>query len=82
MEVHLGPDQEAFVLQRIRSGRFATADEAVREAVSLLEEKEAGSGIRRPAGRKSLAQIFAESPFQGMDIEFPRDKSPMRTVEL
>jgi hypothetical protein len=37
---------------------------------------------RRPAGRKSLAQLFAESPFRGMNMEFPRDPSPMRSVEL
>ena len=82
MEVQLTPDQEAFIQQRVRNGRFATADDAVREALSLLEERERRSLRPKISGRKSLAQLFAESPFKGMDIEFPRDKDPLRPVDL
>ena len=28
---------------------------------------------KRPAGRKSLAQLFAQSPFKGLDLKFERD---------
>lgn len=28
---------------------------------------------QRPPGRKSLAQLFAESPFAGLDIDFSRN---------
>lgn len=40
MEVHLTPDQEAFVRQAIESGRVRSEQEAVREALSLWEERE------------------------------------------
>jgi putative addiction module CopG family antidote len=40
MEVHLTPDQEAFVRQGIASGRFQSEAEAVAEALSLWEERE------------------------------------------
>ena len=40
MEVHLTPDQEAFVRQAIESGRFHRAEDAVQEALSLWEERE------------------------------------------
>jgi putative addiction module CopG family antidote len=40
MEVHLTPDQEAFVRQAIESGRFRRAEDAVDEALSLWEERE------------------------------------------
>jgi putative addiction module CopG family antidote len=40
MEVHLTPDQEAFVRQGIESGRFHNAEEAIKEALSLWEERE------------------------------------------
>ena len=40
MEVHLTPDQQAFVRQAIESGRVQTEQEAVREALSLWEERE------------------------------------------
>jgi len=40
MEVHLTPDQEAFVRQGIESGRFHRAEDALAEALSLWEERE------------------------------------------
>lgn len=40
MEVHLTPDQEAFVQQAIASGRLRREEEAVQEALALWEERE------------------------------------------
>jgi antitoxin ParD1/3/4 len=38
--VSLPPELEAFVDERVASGRFATAGEAVREGLRLLEQRE------------------------------------------
>jgi putative addiction module CopG family antidote len=40
MEVHLTPDQEAFIRQAIETGRLHHKGEAVQEAMSLWEEHE------------------------------------------
>jgi putative addiction module CopG family antidote len=40
MDISLTPDQEAFVRQGIESGRFHNVEDAVREALSLWEERE------------------------------------------
>jgi putative addiction module CopG family antidote len=40
MEVHLTPDQKAFVRQAIESGRLQREEDAVKEALSLREERE------------------------------------------
>ena len=40
MEVHLTPDQEAFVRQAIESGRLHRPEDAVAEALRLWEERE------------------------------------------
>ncbi|MGD0498161.1 MAG: hypothetical protein ABSC23_06970 [Bryobacteraceae bacterium] len=40
MEVQLTPDQIAFVRQAIESGRLRREEDAVREALSLWEERE------------------------------------------
>lgn len=40
MEVHLTPDQEAFVRVAIASGRLRRAEEAIEQALSLWEERE------------------------------------------
>ena len=40
MEVQLTPDQKAFVRQGIESGRLRREEDAVKEALSLWEERE------------------------------------------
>jgi putative addiction module CopG family antidote len=40
MEVQLTPDQRAFVRQAIESGRLQSEEDAVKEALSLWEERE------------------------------------------
>ena len=40
MEVHLTPDQKAFVRQAIESGRLQGEEDAGKEALSLWEERE------------------------------------------
>jgi hypothetical protein len=37
---------------------------------------------QRPPGRKSLAQLFAESPFRGLDLDFERDPDLGRDIDL
>src|SRR5437879_3691966 len=34
----------------------------------------------RPPGRKSLAQLFAESPFRGLDLDFEREPDLGRDI--
>ena len=47
MEVELSPDHEEFIARSVQAGRFASAGEALREAVELLERREAElQGIR------------------------------------
>jgi putative addiction module CopG family antidote len=40
MEVHLTPDQEAFIRRGIEAGRFRRQEDAVQEAMSYWEERE------------------------------------------
>jgi putative addiction module CopG family antidote len=44
MEVHLTPDQEAFIRLAVESGRFRRSEEAVAEALSLWEARERARG--------------------------------------
>jgi hypothetical protein len=57
------------------------------EAVHLLlahppQDQTARPKVQGPPGRKSLAQLFAESPFRGLDLDFQRDRDLGRDVEL
>jgi Arc/MetJ-type ribon-helix-helix transcriptional regulator len=40
MEVHLTPDQKAFVRQAVESGRLRRVEDAIQEALGLGEERE------------------------------------------
>ncbi|HUE20720.1 MAG TPA: hypothetical protein VMQ86_03510 [Bryobacteraceae bacterium] len=40
MELHLTPEQEAFIREGIEAGRFQGKEDAVQEAMSLWEERE------------------------------------------
>lgn len=59
MEVHLPPQQQAFIEQNVRSGRFASEDEALREAVALLQDRESELERLRTAVDESDADIDA-----------------------
>jgi putative addiction module CopG family antidote len=40
MEVRLTPEQEALIAQAVQSGRYQTAEDAVKDAVACWEENE------------------------------------------
>jgi putative addiction module CopG family antidote len=81
MEVHLTPDQKAFVRQAIESGRLNREEDAVQEALSLWEERErtraeiltavdvAEASIARGQGRaitqESMRQLAGEVKQRG-----------------
>ncbi|MGA3072787.1 MAG: hypothetical protein ABSG56_03760 [Bryobacteraceae bacterium] len=54
MELHLTPDQEAFIRQGIEAGRFHGREDAVQEAMSLWEERGGGGwkSLRRSNRQK------------------------------
>ena len=81
--------QAALARQAAAHGRAVESCAAIllEEAVRLPaahppEERTAGPKRQRPPGRKSLAQLFAESPFRGLDLDFERDLVVGRDVEL
>jgi antitoxin ParD1/3/4 len=40
MSIHLTPDLEAVIRQKVKIGLYSSADEALREAVRLLDERD------------------------------------------
>jgi Arc/MetJ-type ribon-helix-helix transcriptional regulator len=72
MEVQPTPDQKAFIKHAIETGRFDHEEDALREALSLWEERErrrieflatlddAGAAIARGEGRRITEQSMRE----------------------
>jgi antitoxin ParD1/3/4 len=62
--VVLGEAQQSFIKRQIAAGRFGTASEAVREAVTLLEERE----LKLQALRRAIDEGDASGEAQPFDI--------------
>ena len=79
MTVQLKPETGQLVQEEIRSGNFRSVDELIVQGVHAWREKhqaaqsgETPAKRRRADGKKSLAQLFAESPFKGLSMDFER----------
>jgi len=81
IEIHK-PELERRVREQIQRGPFHDVDELLEKALDALQEKELALSAHRPAGRKSLAQLFADSPFKGLEIDFERDPDYGRDATL
>jgi antitoxin ParD1/3/4 len=54
MNVHLPPELEQLVQSKIKSGRYNSASEVVREALRLLEERDHLMELRQEEIRKKI----------------------------
>jgi Arc/MetJ-type ribon-helix-helix transcriptional regulator len=89
LEIHK-PELVQRVNAHIQTGKFHNADEVLEKALEALEEKDAleekapvpmsPAERRRAVGRKSLVELFA--PLQGLILDFSRNKSAGRPVDL
>jgi antitoxin ParD1/3/4 len=56
MNVHLTPDLEQFVQNKMKSGCYNSASEVVREALRLLEERDEVFTLRKDEIRKQIEE--------------------------
>ena len=90
MTIELRPDQERIIREQLATGRYRSVDDVLDTALSGLphntQSDPAGrrDAVRheRPAGKKSLVQLVAESPFKGLNLDFERDPDTGRAIEL
>jgi len=68
MKLELKPEIEAGLLAQAHARGLSL--EAYLDEVL---ERAAAPKRLRPAGRRSLAQLFAESPLKGLDLKFERE---------
>lgn len=56
MNVHLTPELEQLVQNRVKSGRYNSASEVVREALRLLEQRDEVFTLRKDEIRKQIEE--------------------------
>lgn len=74
------PELEALIRARLQAGEFQSVEDMLLDALRTGKPDEKPSS--RPSDRKSLAQLFAESPLKGLDLKFEREPDTGRAVEL
>jgi hypothetical protein len=86
LEIHT-PELQQRVQSQIQSGHFHDVEELLSKALDALEEKATGAPVPatphpRPPNRKSLVEVC--DPIRGLtdDLDFSRNKSGARPVEL
>jgi len=78
------PELQAIIAERLESGGSQAIEEILLRALSTApvpERSGVGAGHRQ-TGRKSLAALFAGSPFRGVDLRIERDKDTGRDLRL
>ena len=79
MKVHLTPELEQLVQNRVKSGRYNSASEVVREALRLLEQRDEVFTLRKDEIRKQIEEgwhsakrgefVDGDEVFDRMDAE-------------
>jgi hypothetical protein len=89
IQVELSPETESRLAAQAAARRMdvpayaaSLLERAAQPATLESENALLGSDQQRAIGRKSLAQLFAESPFKDLDMEFERDRDFGRDIEL
>jgi hypothetical protein len=80
MTIELKPEQERILQEVLRQGRFHSVEEALDQAIQSIAPQDSLPTNKRPAGKKSLVEVFA--PLRGFDLDFSRNPSTSRSAEL
>jgi Arc/MetJ-type ribon-helix-helix transcriptional regulator len=72
MIIELKPELERIIREEIQSGHFRSPDEVLDYAFAALREKNAPSKTEPQRPKKNLVELFAESPFRGLEMNFDR----------
>ncbi|MGC2422478.1 MAG: hypothetical protein WA405_12615 [Candidatus Acidiferrales bacterium] len=61
MNIHLTPEQEKIVKEKLKTGQFRSAEEVIGEALQILHEKEQPSAAGTPNGaqREAVREMLA-----------------------
>ncbi|MGC2421010.1 MAG: type II toxin-antitoxin system ParD family antitoxin [Candidatus Acidiferrales bacterium] len=69
MNISLGPELEQLIAEKVRSGRYRSADEVVRQGLKLLQAKDAETHTVA-VNSEPLADIFARIASEVPDSEW------------
>lgn len=59
MNISLSPELERLIAEKLRSGRYSSADEVIREGLALLQAREAAARVAPKKSPQSIADSLA-----------------------
>lgn len=84
MTIRIKPETEQLVKEELQSGHFRSVDEIIVEGVQARRQKDQShappTGPKTP--KKNLVELFADSPFKGMAMNFERFPDTLPPVDL
>ena len=84
MTIRIKPETEQLVNEELQSGHFRSVDEIIVQGVQARREKERtfAPPVGQQKPKKNLVELFAESPFKGMEMNFERFPDILPPVDL
>jgi hypothetical protein len=85
MTIRIKPETERLVKEEMQSGHFRSIDEIIVEGVQARREKErmpVPAAVDPKTLKKNLVELFAESPFKGLEMKFERFPDILPPVDL
>jgi hypothetical protein len=78
------PELEALIAKRLECGGLQDIEDVLLEALKprIRSEQSDANGLKRDPARRSLAALFADSPFKGLDLRFEREEDTGRDIRL
>ncbi len=74
------PELEKLIQQQLESGAFQNIEEILWQGLKASEAQMQQFASASKA--KNLVELFAHSPFAGLDIDFERDRYTGREIDL
>ena len=78
MTIDLKPEQEQVVGRAIRAGLIRTPDDVLEVGVETIRKRLEARVETSALSAKDLVELFANSPFAGLNMDFERDKNTGR----
>ena len=81
MTIDLTDEQVRLLSEVVQAGAASSTEDAVDQAVRALHSRTAA---KRPVCQQvdNLADLFAQSPFHGLNMDFERDQDAGRDIAL
>jgi hypothetical protein len=82
MHIDVAPETERLVREEIRNGHVRSVDEIIQAGVQALRERRPALVDPPKSDAKNLVELFGNSPFKGLNLEFERDQDFGRDIQL